>query len=177
MKATIPEMRQEKPGVFKTEDEFVRVSREQVARLKAAVEASPRKRVRLCAHKESSAVVQEMIIVLSKNGYVCPHRHRNKCESFHVIEGRADIVIFNEDGTLHDVIRMGEAASGLAFYYRIDTPWFHTLVIHSDVFIIHETTKGPFVAGETETAEWAPAEDQVEQARAFMERLRAQLQQ
>jgi cupin fold WbuC family metalloprotein len=164
-------MKQLQPGVYVAEGEIVRLTRAEVRALKRALPAAPRGRTRVCAHQDSAQVVQEMLIVLGRDGYVRPHRHHGKSESFHVVEGRADIVVFNDDGRIREVIPMGPADSGRVFFYRIDAPFYHTLVIRTPVFVIHETTCGPFKAGATEGAPWAPAEDDVAAGGSFQRRL------
>jgi cupin fold WbuC family metalloprotein len=88
-----------------------------------------------------------------------------------VIEGRCDVVLFDDEGGIAEVIRLGEVNSGLPFYYRIASPIFHTLIIRTPFFVIHETTNGPFVPEETVFASWAPAESDAAAAREFASEL------
>ena len=53
--------------------------------------------------------------------------------------GEADIVIFSDDGGIKDVIRLGESGN---FYYRLDIPSYHTILIHSPLLVIHEIFLG-----------------------------------
>lgn len=46
-----------------------------------------------------------------------------------------------------------------AFYYRMSQPFFHTLLIKSDILVVHEITNGPFVKDETLFGTFAPNED------------------
>ena len=85
-----------------------------------------------------------MLIVHERGAYVRPHKHPAKTESTHIIEGLVDVVLFEDDARIERVISMGDYASGRAFYYRMDVPVFHTLIIRSDVLVFHETTNGPF---------------------------------
>ena len=99
-----------------------------------------------------------MIIVHEKSCYVRPHKHINKTESFHIIEGKADIIIFNEDGLIDQVISMGDISSGLKFFYRLPPLCYHTLLIHSEALVFHEITNGPFKMEDTIWAPWSPDE-------------------
>ena len=99
-----------------------------------------------------------MLIVHEKSCYVHPHKHLNKTESFHIIEGQADIIIFDENGSIDEIISMGEKASGLKFFYRLPPSRYHTLVINTDVLVFHEITNGPFRLQDTIWAPWAPNE-------------------
>jgi cupin fold WbuC family metalloprotein len=64
--------------------------------------------------------------------------------------------VFDDAGEVTQVNEMGDYASGLAFYDRVEKPLFHTLIIRSDVLVFHETTNGPFQLGTTVFPEWAP---------------------
>lgn len=36
-----------------------------------------------------------MLIVMAKGSYIRPHKHKNKSESFHIIEGLLDVIVFD----------------------------------------------------------------------------------
>ena len=148
-----------KPGVYVTSEEVIVVTQEILHSLRKEAPTSIRRRVRFCAHPDDRAPVQEMIVAMDRDTYVAPHAHPGKSESFHVIEGEANVVLFDESGSISRVVPMGPAASGKAFYYRINTPLLHTVVVESDLFIFHETTSGPFVEGDATVPPWAPPED------------------
>ncbi len=149
---------QRSPEVFQATGGIVQVKAEQLDAVKAAASASSRHRARLCLHPGSDDTLHEMLIVLNRETYIRPHRHATKCESFHIIEGELDIVLFQEDGTVHDVVRMGPYATGKTFCYRLMEPLFHTVVVRTAYALFHEITNGPFDATASEFAPWAPAE-------------------
>ena len=144
--------------VFVATGGIVRVTAADVAAVKAKGTTNARKRARLCAHPGPEDKLHEMLIVLDRGTYIRPHRHGAKAESFHIIEGELDVVIFHDDGTVRDVVRMGPYSSGKAFYYRIMEPSYHSVLIHTPYALFHETTNGPFNRGDTEFAPWSPAE-------------------
>jgi cupin fold WbuC family metalloprotein len=146
------------PGVLISQDPIIRIGAESIERVKIEARRNPRKRARINAHTSCDAQVHEMLIALDRETYVCPHRHVGKSESFHVIEGFADVVIFDTAGEIVDAIRMGPPGSDRCFFYRQSEPCFHTLVIHSPIFVVHETTNGPFAPDRTLFAQWAPEE-------------------
>lgn len=137
---------------------IVKVDVQDIELLKEKAKHNQRKRIRLCTHKDVEDKLHEMLIVHTKETYVRPHKHLNKSESFHIIEGLVDVVIFDENGNVTEVIQMGDYASGRRFYYRISDAYYHTLLIRSDVLVFHETTNGPFRRSETVFAPWAPEE-------------------
>ncbi len=152
---------------------IVRVGAEDIRVLKERALKNPRRRIRICAHKDTADRLHEMLIIHTSDTYVRPHKHLGKSESFHVIEGTVDVVLFDETGGVTEVIRMGDYASGRRFYYRIDQPIYHTLLITSPVLVFHEVTNGPFRREETAFAPWGPVEQDVVGREAFLNRVRS----
>ncbi len=167
--------RQFNKEVLYTDKGIVKVCKQDIERFKEMSRYNERKRIRLCTHKDVDEKIHEMLIVLSKDTYVRPHKHTNKIESFHVIEGRVDVILFNEDGNIMDSIRMGDYLSGFGFYYRIPFPYYHTLLIGSDVLVIHETTNGPFKKSDTTFPVWAPDETDSSAQKVYLRNLNIQL--
>lgn len=157
--------------VMFADEGIVWVAREDIELLKERASNSERKRMRLCTHKDVGDRLHEMLIVHTRDTYVRPHKHLNKIESFHIIEGTVNVVIFDEMGDIRDVIRMGGYASGRPFYYRIDQPYYHALVITSNVLVFHETTNGPLDRSDTVFAPWAPEEGDTQGVSKFREDL------
>ncbi len=157
--------------VLYTNEDLVKVSRADIAVLKQKVLANDRKRIRLCSHKDVNDPLHEMLIIHAKGAYVRPHKHLNKSESLHVIEGSVDVVLLDEQGQMTEVISMGEYSSGRKFYYRMATACYHTLIIRSDFLVFHEITKGPFQRSDTVFGPWAPQENNPEACRTYMKKL------
>jgi cupin fold WbuC family metalloprotein len=156
-------------------DAIVLVDAADVARLKKEAGENARRRIRLCAHESVDSPLHEMLIVHTMDTYIRPHKHVGKSESFHVVEGEVDVVVFDEDGGIADVIPMGTFASGRPFFYRIAEPLFHTLLIRSGVLVFHETTGGPFRRADTVFAPWAPEDGDVPAVHRFLADLEARL--
>ena len=154
--------------VYVAAEEIVRLDRRAIDLIRECALTSPRGRARICAHKNSNDSLHEMLIGISSRSYIRPHRHHDKIESFHLVEGSADIVILSEQGDIDDVIELDPDAN---FYYRLDSPRFHTLLITSAVLVIHETTNGPFNPTHTDWAAFSPAEGSNESA-SYMSQLR-----
>lgn len=159
--------------VLFVEDPIVGVGRSDIDLLKARARANERRRIRLCIHRDVEEPLHEMLIVHTRDTYVRPHKHVLKTESFHIIEGSAELFVFDEDGTIRESIALGEYGSGQHFYYRLTEPVFHTLLILSDVLVFHETAPGPFRRADIVLAPWAPEEGNVKAVEAFLDRLRS----
>lgn len=148
---------QRSDNIFALESSPDTVGPEIISILKAAADASPLKRARLCLHRGDDEPVHEMLIVLASAVYIRPHRHWNKPESFHLLEGEASAIFFNDNGDVTQEIRLGRNADQ-AFIYRVSHPIFHTQLVWSPHVVFYEVTKGPFFREETEFAAWAPEE-------------------
>ena len=120
-----------------------------------AARSNTLRRSRICAHQSDDAAIHEMLICFDRETYVQPHRHRSKRESFHVISGEIEVIYFDDLGSVLRRIRMGTFDSGLPFFLRNETNDWHTVIIHTDSAIIHETTNGPFNSEESEFAPWS----------------------
>ena len=161
--------------VMYPDEDIVKVRRDDIQHLKELSKQNVRKRVRLCAHKTVDETVHEMLIVHARDAYVRPHRHVRKAESFHVIEGRLDVAVYDDHGNVKEIIPMGEYSSGRTFYYRISPGIYHTIAIESDFVVFHEATEGPFKKGETEFAPWSPDEKDPAGVKKFVDALRRQI--
>lgn len=157
--------------VLFVDEGFVTVDSATIAALKQKALKNKRTRIRLCTHSDNSHSVHEMLIVHVKGNYIPPHKHINKSESFHVIEGTADLFFFDEKGEITKVISMGDAKSGRIFYYRVSKAVYHTAIVTSDIFVFHETTRGPFIPSETIFGSWAPHEDDEQAVRLYVNEL------
>ena len=162
------------PEVLVATGGVVCVTAADVAEVVARATRSPRNRARLCAHPSPADALHEMLICLARETYVRPHWHAGKSESFHIIEGELDVVLFDDAGTVRDVIAMGPYQSGKAFFYRLMEPCFHTVLVKSPFALFHETTNGPFDAADTEFAEWSPPEGSAAVVE-FVDRLRREI--
>ena len=142
--------------VYVADEPIVALTQSEMDLLKQSSGVSPMKRSRICAHRQGSDLLHEMLIVLERDTYIRPHKHLAKSESFHIIEGAVDVIIFDDAGAVADVIELGEYRSGRSFYYRLADPLFHTLIIRSERVVFHETTNGPFRKEDTIFAPWSP---------------------
>ncbi len=153
-------------------DKIVKVTNKDIDLLKRKAVKNLRRRIRLCAHPGIKDNLHEMIIIHTKDAYIRPHLHLNKSESFHIIEGSADVVIFDRKGKITDLIRMGDYLSGKEFYYRISSPAYHSLLIRTDFLAFHEVTNGPFNRDDTIFAPWSPQEEDNPAKKIFMQQLK-----
>lgn len=128
-------------------------------------------RSRVLCHQGLQDSPQEMIICLEPQTYIRPHRHFGRAESGLGLSGEADAVFFDEQGAITDVWPMGTYDSGLRFFYRIQEPVFHCLVVRKTSFVFHEVSTGPFNRESTEYAQWSPGESEPDKVQHFINKL------
>ncbi len=157
-------LRRQNEEVYYAEGDVVRIGADELAFVRRAAAVSPRRRARICAHPQPGDRLHEMVIALARDGYIRPHKHLRRAESFQVFEGSAEVVVFDDAGTVTDVVAM--SSDGVRMY-RLNAPRFHTVLVRSECFVVHETTEGPFDPSDTEFARWAPAETDATAAAAY----------
>ncbi len=134
-----------------------KVNRAVIEGLKAKALALPGSGARLCLHRDQTDAVQEMIIVHRKGAYVRPHRHDGQTESFHVLEGRMLVVIFDDEGNVTDRFQMAPCGGDDCFMVRLADGCWHTMLPQTETVVFVEMTSGPFDAETHNTyAPWAP---------------------
>ena len=144
--------------VLYTKDDIVFVSSSDLVELKKQAILNKRQRIRLCTHNSLDCILHEMFIIHTNECYVRPHKHIEKAESMTILEGEVDLVLFNDDSTIKNIVKMGDMSSGKIFYYRIADPIYHMLIIRTKFLVFHEVTQGPFLREQTIFPEWAPKE-------------------
>lgn len=146
------------PAVFQSDLDVAEVGREWIERLKQEAGTTPLLRARLCLHHRPDDPVQEMVIAFRQGSLVRPHRHANKAESLHVIEGELLVVFFDDAGAVTRTIHLAAGAGGETRLYRLSAGQWHTVIPLTPAAVVHEVATGPFEQGRQDFAPWAPAE-------------------
>jgi len=157
-------------SVFRHSDDDIVVDESWIERVKEAARAEPLRRARLNLHHSEEDLVQEMLIAFCGDSLNPPHRHLGKSESLHVVQGRALIVFFDENGATQRQIVIGGVGTGFPALYRLAGPQWHTVIPLDDMVVIHEVSTGPFRRGQEPPPSWAPKN--LDELRNLIERLR-----
>ncbi len=148
----------------------VRVGPELIAELKRLADRS-RQNVRVCLHESPDSRFHEMVILEHGGRYYRPHKHREKGESFHIIEGALAVFVFDEQGTMQDSCLL---EPGGAMIYRLGDEMYHAVLPVTDRVIYHESKLGPFLGeGDSLWAPWAPDGSDSGEVQAFRDKLLA----
>jgi len=133
------------------------IDRELIDRIAHSAEGTVRRRLNHNFHSGPNDNPHRFLNVLLRGTYVRPHRHIDppKSETFVVLEGRAAVLIFNEDGSIASRHVLGEDTLGI----DLSSGLWHTIVALTDRAICFEVKPGPWQpATDKEFAPWAPAE-------------------
>lgn len=139
----------ESEEVYYTLEPIFTISERGIHELKSIADSNNSGKVRICCHKAKENLIHEMLIVIKKGTPIKIHKHLDKPEAFHIIEGHLSIILFDDFGKIIKTIEMSDLQSGKAFYYRSEEPTFHTVIPLSEFAVFHEITKGPFDPQET----------------------------
>jgi cupin fold WbuC family metalloprotein len=124
---------------------IVRIDRALHEELKAAARATGGN-VRLSLHTGPGETLHQMVIAQHAALYNRPKVHHATPKSWHMIEGRMAIVIFDAAGAVLDRAVIGD---GNGVLYRIPAGTYHTNIPLSPLVIHEETQLGPYV-GDTD---------------------------
>ena len=155
---------------FKKNHENI-IDYENINFLKQKAKESFLKRARYCLHNSHSDLIHEMIIVFCKNSYIRPHKHLNKTESFHLIEGSMLIFFFDDLGNIDNKILLDVSKKSKPFFYRLVTSKWHCVVPLSEFVVIHETTNGPYNEHDNIYPTWAPYNEENDKVKIFLNRI------
>jgi len=137
--------------------EFNLLSKEAVGSLIREANSSFMKRARINFHPPN-ANVHEMCICLMKDTVLPVHRHFDKSESFHVIDGRLGVILFqdNQPEVLETLILDSKTYQR---YYRLDQELYHLVIPLTDHVLMLETTSGPYDPRITDIAPWSTTKE------------------
>jgi cupin fold WbuC family metalloprotein len=142
------------PSVLRPDGEVVVLDPPLLKRLEKMAAADPDGRARICLHADDAEPVQQMIIAFTKRSVIPPHRHHQKHESYTVISGEIDLVLYDDDGRESRVVELSAEDPEKARMAQLRGDCFHTVVPRSEMVVMLEVTNGPFDRARTELADW-----------------------
>jgi cupin fold WbuC family metalloprotein len=140
--------------------DVITISEELVQRALVASRESPRKRVILPFHKTHEALLHRMLNAMQPGTYLQPHRHDEppKEEVFLVLRGAIDLVVFDDEGAISDVVAL--SAESDAFGVDLAAGRYHSFLVREPDTILYEVKLGPFTPASAKSfASWAPEEN------------------
>ena len=121
--------------------------------------------VRLCLHESPEAEHHDMVVVQHVGQCFIPHRHQEREETFHIIEGELGVFIFSEEGEI--VVKCRMSAEG-NLIYGIGENLYHAYIPISEMVVFREFKSGPFTSENNFFAPWGPDKDDKEAMQCFV---------
>lgn len=150
-----------------------RISTNDLLGLATKAASAPRRRANLNVHDGLDASVQRLFIATEPQSYMRPHRHPepHKWEFFVVLEGRIDLLIFDEVG---HVIQRTPMSPTTTRAVEIQPNTWHAYVCMQPGTVALEVKEGAYIpTPEHHFGPWAPAENTPD-AVAYVEWMRCQ---
>lgn len=96
---------------------------------------------RILLHDSADSSLHDMVIAMKSGYWVPPHKHADKAECYHSIEGRVLFFEFDEVGNVNRLATLGGEDSQI---YRIEPGTWHAVLGFAKVSLFHESRPGPF---------------------------------
>jgi len=119
----------------------------------------PRLRTHLNLHDPAHDAIQRFVIHMRHGSYVRPHRHamQQRWECVVFLAGSADLLLFDDNGTVTDRIRGGEFDE--VRVVEIPADRWHSYFVVTESATFFEVKEGPYDARlDKQFADWAPPE-------------------
>lgn len=146
------------------------ITEELLDNVTAQAKENARLRMNYNFHETMDAPVHRMLNALEPGTYLPPHRHSDKEETYLVLRGRLMAFFYDEEGNVTEKICLNP----LEGRYGLEIPprTWHSIIALESGTVIFEIKKGPYQPLSPEDmATWAPAPDDVEGVKAFVERM------
>lgn len=135
-----------------------RIHASQFRDLTSAASKAERGRAHLNTHDSLDADVQRLFIATSRDTYIRPHRHSeaHKWEFFVLIEGRMDLLIFDDAGTIVERCPLSPTDTRAV---EIPPGQWHSYVCYQSGTLALEVKQGAYTpSDDNDLAPWAPEE-------------------
>ncbi len=132
--------------------------------LTKTAKASDRLRTNLNIHESPDADVQRLFLAFEPGTYVRPHRHpqAHKWELFIVLEGKLDLLLFNDLGEIKERITLSAAATRVV---EIPPNTWHSYISKKSGTLALEIKQGAYLPSpEEDFLSMSPAENTKEAA-------------
>ncbi|QPB82640.1 cupin fold metalloprotein, WbuC family [Pseudoalteromonas rubra] len=123
------------------------IGQEKIKELLLKAQSSGSNHYRLCLHQDTNSLIQEMIIVVLKGALFPVHKHPpGKSESIHLIDGELSTFLFDDDGTVIDIMHLSSNSKNpnRSLIQRINGDIWHLPLCTSEYAIYHEIYAGPY---------------------------------
>jgi len=107
--------------------------------------------LRISLHSNPSEALHNMLIYVNNGAPLNIHKHKQKEETYHIVEGKMAVVFFSQNGEIQRKVILSKEDSLLC---RVPKNQYHTSIALSDFALYHESRVGPFEGGDSIMANW-----------------------
>jgi cupin fold WbuC family metalloprotein len=156
-------------GLLVADEAVVSVGAKEVDGLKREMQRARLLEIKLAIHQDSATTLQESITLRHREKYVRP-RLLTDDASIHVLEGAADVIVFDGQGAILNSVRLQGSQAGGKFYARSPALTYRYVLPRSDVLVMHEINAAP-QGTEASFAPWSPLEEDLGEVGGFLQNL------
>lgn len=155
------------------DNRILKIDKEYIGYLKSLAKKDSSGKCMMCLHNDTRAYIHELVSVYPAGVYLRPHSHPNKTESTTLIEGKLQVIIFDEFGEILDEFI---AERDGIFTFRLDKGIIHAFVPVTDI-VFYEAKNGPFVDKKTDAIfpKWTPEPQDTEKVAMYMKEVESKL--
>jgi cupin fold WbuC family metalloprotein len=129
-----------------------------------------RRNVRLCLHSSAGAAYHEMVALEWYGHYFPPHKHFDKGETLHIIDGELGVLGFDDAGNVVFSTVLGRNDCLIA---SLGPGRWHMTVPMTGTAIYHESKPGPFLGdADRMFATWAPLPEDTDAVARYLDEIR-----
>ena len=136
-----------------------------------------RKRQNHNFHSNGNDPINRLLNALEPETWVRPHRHltHQKKEIFIVLRGKLAFYTFGNDGDILSCTVL--SPDNHSYGIEINPDVWHSLIVLEKNTVIYDIKQGPFMPiPEEDFAAWAPKDDNINEVKSFMNKLRLHLE-
>jgi cupin fold WbuC family metalloprotein len=104
---------------------------------------------RVCLHESADEGIHEMLMVHTRPAHTGPHKQDKTSLSYHMLDGVADISLYDDTGVCDRTIRLDSNDNFGGRFVRLKANVFRSLQTRSQYSVFLEVASGPFADDET----------------------------
>ena len=94
---------------------------------------------RVCLHSNYKDTLQDMVLIQHSKNFYPPHKHVNRYDTYHVLDGCLGVVIFDSKGKVTKTYKLKKN-----FFYKTPKNKYHLTLPMTTKVIYHEYRSGSF---------------------------------
>lgn len=134
---------QDLDNILYPSDPILSMGMQEITFLKDRATASRHQYIRLAMTPDPSQKLQEHFSVYQQNSQAQPRKNTRHDTSIHILEGMAEIRVFNDTGEVKEKFKLGDMGSDHPFYIRIPLNTLYAIAPGTGTLVTHEAMSAP----------------------------------